>query len=242
LDNGKIAQLTYSEFGGDIEGGETFMKRSFEAIKSKGSTSLIIDLRDNLGGEGELGARMFSYLVGEPFKYYDDCIATRASGSFGLAKYADDGRHYTIPAGMAELRADGKGHIIGEPLMSLQQPSKPTFTGRVYILMNGGSFSTTAEFLTEVHSHHRAMFIGEESGGAYYGNNSGDVPRITLPNTKMGLFIPLVSGYMATGGNHEHDALHGIIPTYPVKRTIEDLLSGKDRDMELALELARKNQ
>jgi hypothetical protein len=240
LDDGKIAQLTYSEFGGDIEGGEAFMKRSFEAIQSKASKALIIDLRGNLGGEDELGARLFSYLMGEPFKYYDDCIINRASGSYAFAKYVDDGRHYTVPEGLAEMRPDGKAHIITEPLLKLQQPSKPTFTGRVYILVDGGSFSTTAEFLTEIHFHHRATFIGVESGGAYYGNNSGEVPRITLPNTKMGLFIPLVSGYMAVGGTHEHDALRGIIPDFPVKRTIEDLLSGKDRDMELALELARK--
>jgi hypothetical protein len=241
LDDGKIAHLTYSEFGGDIDGGEAFMKRSFEAIQSKGSRALILDLRDNLGGEDELGARLFSYLVGTPFKYYDDCIINRASGSYGFAKYADDGRHYTVPEGLAELRDDGKGHIITEPLLSPQQPSKPTFSGRVYILMNGGSFSTTAEFLTEVHFHHRATFIGEESAGAYYGNNSGEVPRITLPNTKLGLYIPLISGYMAVGGNHEQDALRGIIPDFPVKRTIADLLAGVDGDLELALELARKN-
>ena len=72
-------------------------------------------------------------------------------------------------------------------------------------------------------------------------NNSGEVPRITLPNTKLGLYIPLISGYMAVGGTHEHDAVRGIIPDFPVKRTIADLLAGVDRDLELALELARKN-
>jgi hypothetical protein len=242
LDGGQIAQLTYSEFGVNVEEGRAFMKRSFEAIQSKGSRALILDLRGNLGGEGELGELLFSYLVGTPFKYYDDCIVNKASGSYGLAKYADDGRKYIIPEGLAELRADGKGHIVTEPLVSLQQPSKPTFTGPVYILINGRSFSTTAEFLTEVHFHHRATFIGEESAGAYYGNNSGDVPRITLPNTKLGLYIPLVSGYMSVEGTHDHEATRGIIPDFPVKRTIGDLLSGVDRDMELALELARKTR
>ena len=110
------------------------------------------------------------------------------------------------------------------------------------MLINGGSFSTTAEFLTEVHFHHRATFIGVESAGAYYGNNSGTVVRITLPNTKLGVYIPLMSGYMSVGGTHEHDATRGVIPDFPVQRTIADLVAGVDRDFNLALELARKSR
>src|SRR5436190_10353 len=191
LDNGHIARLNYSEFGVNVEEGKAFMKRSFEAIHAKASSSLILDVRGNGGGESELGGILFSYLVGKPFKYYDDIIITKNSGMrYSFAKYADDGRDYIVPQGLAELRADGKIHQIEDSLLALQQPSKPTFTGPVYILIDGGCLSTTAEFLTEVHVHHRATFIGEESAGCYYGPNSPTV-RITLPNTKMGIFIPL---------------------------------------------------
>jgi hypothetical protein len=51
----------------------------------------------------------------------------------------------------------------------------------------------------------------------------------------------VIQPYMAVGGTHAHDARRGIIPDFPVKRTIDDLLAGVDRDLELALELARKN-
>jgi hypothetical protein len=242
MDDGQIARLTYSFFGVNVEEGQAFMKRSFESIRSKGSRVLIIDLRGNLGGENELGALLFSYLVETPFKYYDDQIVKRMSGSYSFAKYADDGRHYTVPEGLAKLRADGKIHIITDPLLSLQQPSKPTFTGTIYMLIDGRCFSTTSEFLTEVHVHHRATFIGEESAGAYYGDNSGDVARITLPNTKLGVYIPLVSYYMAVGGNHEHEVARGVIPDFPVQRTTAELLAEVDRDLDLALELCRKSR
>jgi hypothetical protein len=65
--------------------------------------------------------------------------------------------------------------------------------------------------------------------------------RITLPNTKLGIFIPLLAGYMSVAGNHEHDPARGIIPNFPVKYTIADLLAGVDKDSGVALELARKN-
>jgi hypothetical protein len=242
LDNGQIAHLIYSEFGVNVQEGTAFMKRSFEAIQAKASRVLILDVRGNGGGESELGGMLFSYLLERPFHYYDDIIMTKNCGMrYSLAKYADDGRDYIVPQGLAELRADGKVHQIEDSLLALQQPSTPTFTGPVYILINGGCLSTTAEFLTEVHIHHRATFIGEESAGCYYGPNSSTV-RITLPNTKLGIFIPLLASYMSVGGNHEHDPARGIIPDYPVTRSISDLLAGVDRDFELALKLARKSR
>ena len=240
LEDGQIARLTYSSFGTSVEEGETFMKRAFETIQSKGSKALILDLRGNGGGEDQLGKLLFSYLVDAPFTYYEDLTATKMSFSF--AKYTDPHRDLIVPEGVAELRSDGRVHMLKWDNLGLQQPSKPTFTGPVYVLIDGGCLSTTAEFLTEAHFHHRATFIGEESAGCYYGSTSGDVVRITLPNTKLGIFIPLVSYYMAVGGSHEHDPARGIIPDFPVTRTIPDLLAGADRDFELALGLARKNQ
>ena len=242
LDDGQIAHLTYSAFGENVQEGQAFMKRSFEAIRSTGSRAMILDLRGNLGGENELGALLLSYLVHTPFRYYDDLIVKRMSGGYDFAKYADDGRPYNVPEGMVQLRADGKMHIVTDPLSGLQRPAEPTFAGPVYLLINGRCFSTAAEFLTEVHLHHRATFIGEESAGAYYGNNSGEVPRITLPNSKLGLYLPLVSYYMAVEGNHEHEAARGVIPDFPVTRTISDSLAGADPEFELALKLARRSQ
>lgn len=240
LDGGKIAHLTYSSFGTTVEESEAFMKRSFEAIQSKGSKALILDVRGNGGGEDQLGKLLFSHLVDAPFMYYDDLIINKMSFSF--AKYTDPHRNLIVPEGLAERRADGKIHMVQYDNIGLQQPSKPAFTGPVYILIDGGCLSTTAEFLTEVHTHHRATFIGEESSGCYYGPTSGDVVKIILPNTKLAIFIPLVSYYMAVGGHHEHDPARGIIPDFPVQHTITDKLAGVDRELALALELARESR
>jgi Peptidase family S41 len=240
LDSGQIARLTYSSFGTSSEEGQKFMKRAFEGIQSKGSRALILDLRGNGGGEDELGKLLFSYLLDTPFKYYDDLIINGMNFSF--SKYTTNHADLTVPAAMAERRADGRVHVIDHPNLGLQQPSHPIFNGPVYILIDGGCFSTTAEFLTEAQSHHRATFIGEESAGGYYGNTSGSVVRITLPNTKLGVFIPLMTYYMSVGGKHEHEAARGVIPDFPVRHTIADLEVGVDRDFELALALARKSR
>jgi hypothetical protein len=105
--------------------------------------------------------------------------------------------------------------------------------------MNGGSFSSTCEFLSATRSYTKAIFIGEESGGSYSGNTSGMKYDITLPNSKLILRVPTVGYYMAV---KEHlDLDRGILPDYPIQQSIEDLLGSEDREMKQALDLARKD-
>ena len=99
---------------------------------------------------------------------------------FTFQKYTDNPE--PLPANLLEVQPDGKYRMVKHPNWGMQQPSKPTFHGKVLILINGGSFSTTSEFLSHAHFHKRATFIGEESGGGYYGNTSGPSLRLTLPH------------------------------------------------------------
>lgn len=240
LDEGKIARLKIANFndGGAVEDGASQLQTVFKAIQAKGSQTLLLDLRDNGGGEDKLGKLLFSYLIDQPFSYYDQLTITRDKYSF--AQYAEQ----PLPrfkASSIEARPDGQFNYLRHPNVGLQQPSLPTFKGRVFILINGGSFSTTAEFLTQAHSHRRATFIGEESGGGYIGNTSGNHVILTLPNSKVRVVVPLLTYTLSTQhAQHPHAQDRGVIPDYPVQRSIDDYLNGRDPEWELALQLARK--
>jgi hypothetical protein len=182
---------------------------------------------------GLLGKLLLSYLLDKPFKYYDELVVN--AREFTFAKY---GKLPKVPADAVELRPDGKFRVVNHPNLGIQQSSKPTFTGKVIILINGDCFSTTAEFLSQAHYHRRATFIGEESGGGYFGNTSGPVPALTLPNTKLIVYVPLVTYSMAVSGYKA--AARGVLPDHPVLYTIEELLAGEDKELALALKLARK--
>jgi hypothetical protein len=239
LDDGRIAVMKINGFGGFVDAErkknlKVFYQESFDEMQQKGTRALVIDLRDNGGGADELGKLLLSYLIDQPFKYYDDLVIN--NDHFEMMKYAAR-PDFKISDKQAERGADGKFHATSHPNWGINQPNKPTFTGKVYILINGGSFSTTSEFLSQAHYHKRAVFIGEESGGGYYGNSSGMMPLVTLPNTKVGLRVPLVTYYMAVSGYKA--ASHGVVPDYPVGHTVDDLIAGRDKDMDLALQLAR---
>ena len=138
---------------------------------------------------------------------------------------------------MVEKRADGKFHDIKHPNLGIQQPSQPNFSGKVVVLMNGGSFSTTCEFLSNLRDRKRATFVGEEAGGGYFGNTSGPTARVTLPNTEVRVIIPLRTYYLSVKDGIPN---RSILPDYEVKQSINDILSDNDTVMFRAIELARK--
>jgi hypothetical protein len=240
LDKGKIAVLRVREFAefADAEQKkslEAFFQESFDAMSKKETKSLILDLRNNGGGQDKLGKLLLSYLLDKPFKYYEDLVIN--ARKFTFQKYADLPE---VPEDAVERLANGKYRAVNHPNLGMQQPSKPVFAGKVLVLINAGCFSTTAEFLSLAHFHKRAEFIGEESGGGYNGNTSGVVPALTLPNTKLIVYVPLVSYHLAVSG-YEHTA-RGVLPDYPIRYTIEELLEGTDKELAMALKLARKQE
>jgi len=130
------------------------------------------------------------------------------------------------------------GPYTNHPNLALQQPLPGHYTGKVFFLTNGGTFSSTAEFAAIAKSNNRGLFIGEETGGGYYGNTSGERTTIFLPNTKIRVNIPLTRYTLAVkplkhGGR-------GVLPDVEVEPTINDKVTDRDAQMEKALQLAEK--
>lgn len=225
-------------FGGKAEDGKPlgqFIQKAYDDLSARRAGSLIIDVRDNGGGADELGKQLFSYLVTEPFPYYQDLVINKLT--FDFFRYADKPR--PIPEGEVERRPNGKYLLNSHPNWGIQQPGKPYFAGPVFALMNGGSFSTTCEFLSTLHHHRRAVFIGEEAAGGYYGNTSGPGALLVLPNSKLRLPVRLMTYYMAIPGTQYGN--RSIPPDHPVTYSIEELLAGKDKEMEVAMRLIERN-
>jgi hypothetical protein len=235
LDDGKIARLQVFRFSDEDEDdeGKVILKKAFEKIAASGAQTLLLDLRDNGGGEDALGKRVFAHLVDAPFAYYEALTVKRPGLSFAEHVEGPAG----IPAGALKLRADGVYALAGHPNLGVQQPAAPAFKGKVIALINGRSFSTTAELITQLHDKKRATFVGEESGGAYHGNSSGNDAMLVLPNSGLRVVIPLVTYTLAVTGQHANG--RGVVPELEVTPTIGDYLGGRDVVLEKALGIAR---
>lgn len=213
---------------------EKYLKHTFTELAKDSVRDLIIDLRDNGGGTDEYGRIPYSYFTNVNFHYYRTLRMMKES--FAFFKYTTR-PDMVAPKGMLKANAEGSFDNVQHPNIGIQKPSRPTYTGRVYVLMDGKCFSTTSEFLSMLHNHTKAVFIGEESGGGYYGNCSGPTPDRILPNTMVRLEIPLMQYRMNVDGYPYAD--RGVLPNEPVVSTIQDKLNGRDAELERALELIK---
>lgn len=127
---------------------------------------------------------------------------------------------------------------VDNPLLALQQPQQIRYTGKIVFIISGQTFSTAADFSAIARSNKRGLFIGEETGGAYFGNTSGDRATVILPNTQIRVNIPLDEYFNAVGEAKFKD--RGTIPDDVIVPSEDDILRNKDVVLEQALKLAEK--
>ena len=217
-----------------------FLNQTFKKIENKRVKHLIIDLRNNSGGRDEYGALLYSYLTDKPFAYYRRITVASADTSFlSRLSFGDIPFNKAQPDYLSHLqKRDSLYSFKDHPNLNTQTPKQNAYMERVYILMNGGTFSSAAEFAAIAYTNNRAIFIGEEAGGGYYGNCSLGTPMLTLPNSRLRIAIPLAKYELAVSGNVPEG--HGVIPKHKTVYYSKDILSNTDKDLELCLKLIRE--
>jgi len=237
---GPAGVLTIRQFGDDPDKTRPrfpeFLTAAFLSIEEKKTPGLIIDLRGNGGGFDEYAKFLFAHVMDRPFLYYWALEAKK--DRYELFRYTDE-----TPEAAAELarplkrNARGWFDVLGHPNRGIQATRSPRFTGRVAVLIDGGSASATGETTSAFHYYKKAVFFGEECGAGYYGNTSGFMVTATLPASRIQVRVPLVLYTMAVDGYPKD---RGLVPDVPVEPTIEDILAGRDAVMERALAYLEK--
>ena len=183
-----IPVLTVRAFNSGI-GGQ--MRDAIRTVVDHGSPALIIDVRGNGGGMDTLGLQLFAHIASGPFVYYRELPVKAVSTSHPLLASVN------LPPVRATRGVDGAYRMTAHPNLGTHAPDAVNYRGRVIVLMDGGSFSTTSEFLAAVRASGRATLVGDESGGAECGNTSGVSAMVTMPNTRLHIELPLVRYEMA---------------------------------------------
>ncbi len=174
-----------------------FYSNVFRQLDSLKTENLIIDLRDNPGGELGETRCLFSHLVDTSFIFIDKSEVTSET-SILHAKYFK-GNPLVAKVFLALLypfellsrgmlasmvqKGDDNRYYIPFP-ESLSSSSKPnSFKGKVYVLINGGTFSASCLLASNLKGSKRAFFVGEETGGAANGTVAGKIAAFILPKS-----------------------------------------------------------
>ena len=224
---------------------DSLLNTAFAEIKNKLIGNLILDLRNNEGGNEYQQMELMSYLYDKPFKLYQNIYLSHLD--FRPLKFV------IIERDTSQLlfnNDDGYMRRINDNLwinnyeysdnLKLKQPRENVFKGNMYVLTNGITFSSAADLVSDLKKTTDAVFIGEESGGTYEGPTGGDNIVIQLPNSKI---MVRISPNIQIGHMYQkHPIGRGVLPTHPIQYTIKDIVDGKDLEMELAKRLIKERK
>ncbi len=161
-------------------------KKALREIEEKKIKNLIIDVRDNTGGDGVSGFKLASRFMNEKQR-----INIQYHGG-GIFKYATVGSKAMLVLNVF------LGNLFSRRIPTFKErrsyinvkPRRKIYTGKVYVLTNGFSASTTGIVASLLKYKSDAVLMGEETGGGENNVNGYVYPRISLPNSKIKIQIP----------------------------------------------------
>lgn len=169
-----------------------FLRESFWLIAQENPEQIVIDLRNNEGGNSFYPEALISFLSKEPFRLYRKMeIRYAFNSNYPLVK---------IKGKRAYKKMDKHGMPSANGNKQMPQftgrfaPGFPmAYTGNIYVLVNGGTYSAASELACYLKDRMGATVVGTETGGSCDPVTAGMYGKATLPNTGIVVNIPLIT-------------------------------------------------
>lgn len=178
------------------------IRKAFYEIKRDNVETLVLDLRNNQGGNFEYGQFLLSYILREPFHLIEQTKAVKGYNKNRLKK----------------------GICYGTKLTKIKRNA---YHGKLYVLINGGCFSNCGIVVSDLSFYNRGILIGEETGGnkAILSGNVGFESVTVLPNTS--IHCDPVNHQIQVNSKIENNG-HGTMPNYLITPTLIDIINKND--------------
>lgn len=209
----QAAYLNPGDLSGDEQPYQRFIDSAFASIIERESQNLIIDLRNNQGGDDSFSDYLVSYIADQPFQW---------NASFTLKTSAFLKEHVRVHYDTAsvfwqEALSRKSGEVYEYEFEEYRpQPKQKRFTGQVYVLVNRQSHSQSAVAAAQIQDYGFGTIVGEETGDypSLYASNF----QYALPNT--GITVSVSKGYMVrVSGSRKEE---GVIPDLFIKDHLLD--------------------
>jgi hypothetical protein len=216
---------------------QKFYDAIFTQIKNEKATRLIIDLRSNSGGSGDVNVALMAYLLDRPFRW-NHALRAKTIRFGDFPKYIDTWGNrqeiFEAPLEAFVKQPDGwydRKPSENDPDLDVQQPSPLAFKGRVTLLTSPWNGSGSTMLIAKLKDEGRVRTIGARSGGSPDGPTAGRIFLMTLPNSKIPVRIPNLFNQMNTS---LFETGKGLTPDIQVAPTVADMIAGRDPALEAA--------
>ena len=238
----KIRSFTKGNYG-------VFYEDCFKKIAKRKAKALILDLRDNGGGRLSEVAELYSYLADSSFVFMNKSLLTSKTSLLhtdyfkGGGVFSKMGKILLSPFfygfSYFSVSKGDDGNYYYETDTKPQELSENNFSGKIYVLINGGSFSASSIISSNLKSVKRVTFVGEETGGAFNGTVAGSMPVIELPNSKVNMRLGLMT---CVPHNLSKVEGRGIFPDIEIIPTLQDRMNNIDPEMNWVKKDIKKDQ
>jgi len=201
-----------------------FCKKTFKYLNKNNIENLIVDFRGNGGGDSKIGDELIKYISNVPFTQYQKAIIKVSSVSKQQFNYPQ--KKDTL----IELELT-KDKLI-EPY-----PEKMRYSGNIFVLIDGGTFSSAGSTVWCINHYNIATTIGTETGGT--GVHYGYPIKRKLPNSGLAYYISHMKWYQIGA---DEKSIHGLIPDYEIDVSIEDIQNNIDSALDFVVKLIKHGE
>lgn len=190
---------------------EDFIDQTFEDIKRQGIKNLIIDIRENGGGNTDTASYLAQHIAREPFRMISSMRERLNRDNRGLFNYRGE-----------------VGEILQEDWHEWIDPAdgEKRFDGHTYVLISPMSYSSAIVFSTTVKDNDIATLVGRDTGG--YANQTAQGNLFNLPNSELRVYVA-TRLLVRPNGNLR---MGGVTPDISVKSSSRQIKAGIDADIE----------
>jgi len=212
-----------------------FLDATFAEMKDRRATGLVVDLRENEGGN-DCGDEIIARLIDRdlPLEAYERRVRYRRTPG-DLDAYLDtwDPSFKTLGEKAEDVGGGFYRLPVNPETQNLIRPKGPRFTGKVVVLIGAQNSSATFQFASTTKANRLARLVGEATGGNQRGINGGGFFFLRLPASGLEADLPLI-GTFPRGA--KPDA--GLEPDVAIAPAIADIAARRDATLAAALRLA----
>jgi len=186
--------------------------------------------------------RIFKELASQHSKYLVIDLRNNSGGRIEMADdmvpFIDDGSNHTRTLRQS---LSWKGKL---KTYKIRQVSKYRFEGKIYVLVNGSTYSAGSMLARYFKEYGHAILIGEESGTRYEGFSAGSTQYITLTHSQLKIGIPRYHIFFPES-QKQATSNRGVLPLHTISYSIDDLIHNRDLYLEKAnalIKLAKQKQ
>ncbi len=210
---------------------ERFLKNSFATLAERKIPNLILDLRQNEGGDDAIGRALMAYVIAKPFTIPSSRAETAYERApYDLMRYLDTWDFSFFDRTGQVVRGEGRQWVLIEQSADrVVAPVAQPYRGNVALLTGPQMSSAGYIIARDFKASGAAALIGRETGGNLRGLNGGQLTWMVLPTSGVSIDIPLISGFAKTPQPDR-----GVLPDILVRTRLEDAAAGIDTEMVAA--------